>query len=197
MELIAGDRRIIELSQISYLGYDAADLVMPLDRVHELFLGIVHAIGLLHGLEYLLLDLTAEVSGIPVALFDRHINARGKEFLIGNELAVFKILLHAVHRGAAFLADKSGNEIVSALKCTLQNTLGVGTGAIGHVIGRKVRICAARCAKSHAEAAFNIQQGLGYVRAIVRQRKLALGTGLFNKRIVCFLQEVFKVNQML
>ena len=187
VELVAGDGRVIELAVAADLGYEAADLVMALDSVHELFVGIVDAIGFLHGRYDLLFDLAAEISGVPVALLYRHVDARGKEFFVGNELAVLKILLHAVHCGAAFLTYQGGDKIVSAFKRTLEYALGIRAGAVCHIIGRKIRVRAARCAQSYSEAALNIEQRLGYVRAVIGKRKLALGARLLNKRVVCLL----------
>ena len=170
---------------------------MALYSVHELFLGIVNAVGLLHGREYLFLDLAAEISGVPVALLYRHVDADGEELFVRNELAVIKILLHAVHRGTAFLTYESGNEIVSAFKRTLKYALGIRAGAIRHIIGRKVRISTSRSAQSYAEAALNIEQRLWYVRTVVGKCKLALGTRLLYKRVVRLLKETFKIDQML
>lgn len=125
MELIAGDDRVVRLAHIADLGDYAAQLVVALYRFQYLFLGKVDAVDLGKRRYDLLLDLTAEVSGVPLALLDRHIYAGDKELFVRNDLAILKILLHAVHGGAAFLTYQCGEEVVASLKCALKDTLGV------------------------------------------------------------------------
>ena len=197
MELVAGDGRVIELAEIADLGYDAAKLVVALDGVEYLLVGKVHAVDLFHGSDDLLFDLAAEVACVPLALFGGHVDAADEELVVRDELAVLKILLHAVHGGAAFLTDEGGDEVVAAFKGTLQNALGVRAGAVCHVISRKVGIDAARCSEPHAEAAVDVQQRLRYVRAVVRKRKFALRARLLHELVVCLLEEALEINQML
>ena len=180
MKFIASDGRIFPFSQCADLTDDPADLVMPLHGRFQLLLAEIHAVDAAQGLDDLLFDLTAEIARVPVRLFQGHIDAADEKLLPGDELAVFEILLGAVHGGAALLAQQRVNKIIAALKGPLQNALGIGAGAVGHIIGSKVGTGAAGRPEPDAEAAFHIQQNFRDIGAVVGKSQLALGAGLLN-----------------
>ena len=197
MELIAGDGRVFLFPQLADPADDPADLVMPLYRRSQLLLAEIHAVDAAQGLDDLLFDLPPEVTRVPVGLFQGHVNAADEKPLLGDELAIFEILLGAVHGGAALLAQQRVNKIVAALKGPLQNTLGIGAGAVGHIICSKVGTGAARSPEPDAEAAFHIQQNFRDIGAVVGKSQLALGAGLLNKGVVRILQKILKKDQVL
>ena len=127
MELIARDGRIRELAHIADLGDDAADLVVLLNGGAQLLLREVHAVHAPQRLDDLLLYLAAEVARVPRGFLQRHVDEAGEEFFLRDELAVVEILLHAVHRRAAFLTEQRVDEVIAALEGALKYALGVGT----------------------------------------------------------------------
>lgn len=134
---------------------------------------------------------------MPLGLAQRHVEIRAEKFLVRDQLAVFKILLHAVHRRAALLPDERGDEVVAALERALEDALGVRARAVGHIIGSHVGIGAVRRAQTHAKTLVRIQQNLRYVRTVPCQRQPPVPTGGLNQVVVCLLQQVFKIDQML
>ena len=127
VELIARDGRIRELAHIADLGDDAADLVVLLNGGAQLLLREVHAVHAPQRLDDLLLYLAAEVARVPRGFLQRHVDEAGEEFFLRDELAVVEILLHAVHRRAAFLTEQRVDEVIAALEGALKYALGVGT----------------------------------------------------------------------
>ena len=197
VKFIARDDGIFRLAEISDLGDDAAELVVPLDRLAQALLREVHAEALGERLHDLLLQLAAEVAAVPFPFFDRHVDAAEIELFVRDQLAVFEILLHAVHRGAALLPNQRGDEIVPALERALEDASGVGAGAVRHVIRGEVRIRAAGRAQADAEAALHVEQRLGNVGAVVGERDFPLGARLPDKGVVRLAQQLLKVGQML
>lgn len=197
MEFIARDDGVFRLTHGVDLRHDAADLVELLDSLAQVCLRKVHAVDLFERLEDLLLDLAAVVARVPLGLAQRHIEIRAEEFLVRDQLAVFKILLHAVHRRAAFLPDERGNKVVAALERALEDALGVRTRAVGHIIGGHVGVGAVRRAQTHAKALVRIQQNLRYVRTVPCQRQPPVLAGGLNQVVVCLLQQVLEIDQML
>ena len=197
MEFIARDDGVFRLAHGVDLRHDAADLVELLDGAAQVGLGKVHAVDLFERLEDLLLDLAAVVARVPLGLAQRHIEIRAEEFLVRDQLAVFKILLHAVHRRAALLPDERGDKVVAALERALEDALGVRTRAVGHIIGGHVGVGAVRRAQTHAKALVRIQQNLRYVRTVPCQRQPPVPTGGLNQVVVCLLQQVLEIDQML
>ena len=197
VEFIARDDGVFRLAHGVDLRHDAADLVELLNGAAQVVFREVHAVDLLERLNDLLLDLAAVVARVPLGLAQRHVEIRAEKFLVRDQLAVFKILLHAVHRRAALLPDERGDEVVAALERALEDALGVRARAVGHIIGSHVGIGAVRRAQTHAKTLVRIQQNLRYVRTVPCQRQPPVPTGGLNQVVVCLLQQVFKIDQML
>ena len=197
VELIPRDDGVVRHAQLVHLRDDAAHLVELLDGLAQLFLREVHAVDLFERLDDLLLDLAAVVARVPLGLAQRHVEIRAEELVVRDQLAVFKILLHAVHRRAALLPDERGDKVVAALKRTLEDALGVRARAVGHVVGGHVGVRAVRRAQTHAKAVVRIQQNLRYVRTVPCQRQPPILAGVLNQVVVCLLQQVLKIDQML
>ena len=197
VEFIARDDGVFRLTHGVDLRHDAADLVELLNSLAQVGLRKVHAVDLFERLKDLLLDLAAVVARMPLGLAQRHVEICAEEFLVRDQLAVFKILLHAVHRRAALLPDERGDKVVAALERALEDALGVWTRAVGHVIGGHVGVGAVRRAQTHAKALVRIQQNLRYVRTVPCQRQPPVPTGGLNQVVVCLLQQVLEIDQML
>ena len=164
---------------------------------HERGVGEVHAVDLGERLCHLLPELALIVALVPLGAVYRHIQAGDEELLVRYELAVVEVLLHAVHRRAALLAEQRGDEVVPALEGPLKYALGVGAGAVRHVVRRHVRAHAAGRAQPHAEAAGHVEQHLRNVRAVVGERETPLGAGCLDHFVVGRAQELLELNHVL
>ena len=127
MELIARYARLVSLAEFADGADKLADLVVLLNGGAQLLLREVHAVHAPQRLDDLLLYLAAEVARVPRGFLQRHVDEAGEELLLRDELAVVEILLHTVHRRAAFLTEQRVDEVIAALEGALKYALGVGT----------------------------------------------------------------------
>ena len=131
-------------------------------------------------------------------LLERHVRELALEARVvddaGHPLQMF---LKTAGDGAGLGGELRVEIVEAALQRALQKAAPVVAGARGHIVGRHVRRGAARRAQTRGEAAGQIQQYLGHEVAGVAQRQPALILGLLDQLVVCFLQEIFKVDQML
>ena len=106
------------------------------------------------------------------------------------------MLLHTLHGGAALRAEQRAKIVVAALDRALQNGADIGAGTAGHVVGCNVRGGAARRAQTGGEAALQVEQHLGDVKAVIPQSDVPFLDRLRDELILRVLQEIFEEDQM-
>ena len=67
----------------------------------------------------------------------------------------------------------------------------------GHVVGRDVGGCAARCSQSDREAAGQVEKYFRHEITGVAHRAQAVLLGLLDQLVIGFLKQILKVDQML
>ena len=197
MELVACNGSIIELAQLADLADDAADLVVFLHRLADGGVGRVDPVALFHHVEQAdahLLDILA--NGVILHL-EGHIGVRDEEVRLFVELEYFEMLVKAVHHRAGVHACKTIEEVVASLHTALKQGAGKLAGVVRHIVGRHVDRTGPRCAQTHGETVVQIEQYLGNVEAGIADGKLALRLCLLYQFVVGFIEELFKVDQML
>ena len=197
VELIAGDVGVFRLAEIADLGDDAAYLVMILDGLAHGLLGGIDAVFIVQLVDDLELELRLVVVKVCLVALHGRVDLGDEEPVVLHGVNEEEVLLHTLHRGAAFRAEQSVEVVVAALDGALENGAGVGAGAVGHVVAGDIGGCAARRSQSGREAAGKVKQDLGYVVAIVAQSILAFVHCLSDKLILSILKQVLKINKML
>ena len=199
MEFVAGYSRLSLLAHITYLTDYAADLVMLLDRLSYRGIGNVNAVLLVQRLEDVVLALQhKEVHAVFVRLErDLHVLVEEAVVPLAHGSEQLHILDAAVHHGAAVGGDNAVGKIVSAFDGTLKQCPRRLAQEACHVVGRNVHRAGVRCEQAHAECVAEIHQRLRRILADICDADLPLLLGLIYQLIISFLQEVFKVSQIL
>ena len=196
MELVAGNIGVVRLAVGTDGLDDGADLVVVVDGGAQALFGDVHTIVGLQRLQDLHAQLGLVVRQIVGVALHGRVDDGGEEAVILHQLEQGKVLLHTLHGGAGLCAEEGVEVVVPALDCAFENGAGVRTCAVGHVIARHVRGCAAGRAESGGEAAGQVQQGLRDIVAVVSQGQLAVRDRLRDKLVLRVLQQVLEEDQM-
>ena len=85
MELIAGDGGVIELAVIADLVYQAADLVVALDGLHQCLIAHVDAELLVQRLKHVGAELLAEVNIAVLVIFERDVGKFAEEIVVVDD----------------------------------------------------------------------------------------------------------------
>ena len=197
VELVARDGRVVLLAQLADLGDDAADLVVLLHRLADGRVRGVDPVALFHHVKQPdahLLDILAD--GVILHL-KGHVGVRDKKVGLFVELEYLKVLVEAVHHRAGVHTGETVEEVVAALHAALEQGAGELAGVVRHVVGRHVDRTGPRRAQAHGETVVQIEQYLGNVEAGIADGELALRLCLLYQFVVRFVEELFKVDQML
>ena len=199
VELIARDARLVALAEIADSTDELADAVVLCDGLTYRLIGNVNAIVLMQGLEDVVFALeSVEVQAVVVGLHGYlHILKEELFLVLAQSLQQLHVLDGAVHHRAAVGSDEAVGKVVAALDSALKQGAAVLAEEAGHVIGRHFHGTGARCAQTRGKRARQVQQRLGCVLADVCHADLPLALRLQDKLILSFLQEIFKIEQVL
>ena len=196
VELIAGDGRVLKLAEVAYLRDHVAQLVELGNGLAHGLVGGVHPQPVVQRVHHLQLQLGLVVVQRGLVTLHGRVDDRDEEIVVLDGVKQEEVLFHALHRGAALGAEEGAQVVVAALYRALEYAAHVGTVAVGHVVGGDVRRRAARRAQAGGEAPRQIQQYLGYVVAVVAQRRLPLVHGLGHKLVLRLLQQILKIYEV-
>ena len=197
MELIAGDGRIVQLTEIADLGNGTAQVVVLFHRRAQSLVGDIDAVDLMELVQHLLLQLGLVIVKAGLIALHGRVDDGDKEALVLHRLQQEEMLLHPLHGGAALRSEQGAQIVEAALDGPLQNTADIGTVAVGHVVGRHIRCGTVWGPQPGGKTARQIQQHLRNVVAVIAQRHLSLTGGLLHQSVVRLLQKVLKIDQML
>ena len=153
----------------------------------------------MQGLEDMVFALeSVEVQAVVVGLHGYlHILKEELFLVLAQSLQQLHVLDGAVHHRAAVGSDEAVGKVVAALDSALKQGAAVLAEEAGHVIGRHFHGTGARCAQTRGKRARQVQQRLGCVLADVCHADFSLALRLQDKLILSFLQEIFKIEQVL
>ena len=205
MELIAGDRRVVQLAVLADLVDQAADLVVLLDGLENGFVGDVDAEILVQRLEDVGAQLGLEVVVAVLRVLEGDVGEGAEEVVVvdnahildGIEVLLLQVLLEAAGGRACLGAHLGVEEVVAALKSALQKGACVVADASGQVVGRNVRRSAARRSQADREAAGQVEKYFRHEVAGVANGSLSVGLALLDKFVVRFLKKILKIDEML
>ena len=194
---IAGDDRVFRLAEVADLRDDPAETVVLFNGgTNRIVIGI-HAEAVAQGVQYLCFQLCLVVIQAGPVAFHGWVDDGGDEAVVLHRLQQGKMLLHALHGGAALRAEQGVEVVIAALDGTLQDAADVGTVAVGHVVGGDLGGAAVGGAEAAGEAAGQVQQHLGDIVAVISQGQLAAAHRLLHQVVVGLLQQLLEKDQVL
>ena len=199
MELVAGDGRIVQLAQLADLGQDPANPVVLLDGLEQCTVRGVDAVNFAERTEDPLFQLRDIVFYGGITVRERHVHHAHEKLrvLLLHELQYFKVLMPSVHHLAGLAGEQGVQIVISALDPALQDAAGIGADLAGHVVGSHIHGSGLRRAQAAGKAPRKIEQHLRNEVAGVSQRQLTFFLCFADKLVVCLLQQIFKIDQML
>ena len=197
MVFIAGDDRVFRLTEVADLRDDPTETVVLFNGGTNRIVGGVHAEAVAQGVQYLCFQLGFVVIQAGPVAFHGWVDDGGDEAVVLHRLQQGKMLLHALHGGAALRTEQSVQIVEAALDGPFQDTADIGTVAVCHVVGRDLCGAAVGGPKAAGKAARQVQQHFGYIVAVISQSQLALRRGALDQLVVGLLQKVLKPDQVL
>ena len=177
MEFISRERRILKLPVRADSGNDAAQLVVLFDCLQQRVVGHVHAVDLAQLVQHVVLQLPLIVLQRVIFGYKGGIDVAHEELfvILLHKVQHLEVFMGAVHHTAGLGADQRVEEVIAALNGAFQQTAGIHTGLLAHVVGGDGDVRDARRAHTHREAAVEVQKHFGHVIAGVTQRLLPFG----------------------
>ena len=169
---------------------------MVVDGLLDGPVGDIHAVMGLERFQNIQAKLHPVIIQVVFVALHGRVHDGGEKALVLHRVQELKMLLHALHGGAGLRAEESVQVVVAALDGALEDGAGVGTCAVGHVIARHVRGCAARRAQPRRKAAGQVQKRLRDVVAVIAQGQPPVPDGPGDKRILRVLEQVLEEDQM-
>ena len=205
MEFIAGDGGVIKLAVVADLVYQAADLIVALDGLHDGLIGNVDAKLFMQGLKNMGAQLLTEVSIAVLIVLEGNVGEFAEEIIVvdnshildGVKVLLLKVLLEAAGAGAGLGRHLRIEEVEAALESSLKKASCIVADTRGHIVGRNVGGSAARRTQTNCEAAGQVEKNFRHEIAGVTYSVLAVGLGLLDKLVIGFLKQILKVDQML
>ena len=128
VELIAGDGGVIKLAVVADLVYQAADLIVALDGLHDGLIGNVDAKLFMQGLKNMGAQLLTEVSIAVLIVLEGNVGEFAEEIIVvdnshildGVKVLLLKVLLEAAGAGAGLGRHLRIEEVEAALESSLE-----------------------------------------------------------------------------
>ena len=196
LKLISGDGGVIQLSVVADLVDQAADLVVLLNGLHQRFVGDVDAELLVQLAQHVVTELLPVMLVVVLRSLEGHVDEFAEEVVVLDDVHPLQVLLEAAGDGAGLRGHLGVQEVEAALQSAFKQAASVVADTGGHVVGRNVRRCAARRSQSHREAAGQVEKHFRHEIAGVANGVFPLGLCLLDKRVVGFLKQILKVNQV-
>ena len=154
MELVARYRGIGQLAQLAKLAYDAAYIVVLLDRRADSLVGNINAADLLERLEYVPAQLIFIVLVGGLRSDEGHVHHAQEKVgvLLLDKAHDVEILMRPVHHLAGLGREHGRQEVIAALHAALKDAARERAGLVGHVVCTDVGVARAGGTQAHREA---------------------------------------------
>ena len=198
MEFIAGDTRLVTLTELTDITDHFHHLIVFFHCLTDRFIGNIHSVVFMQRFQDMVRALNDRQ--IIVSRFvlkcDLHILMEELVIALSHGLQQFHILNTTVDHGASVRSNHTVSEIISAFNSTFQQGTAGLAKQVRHVVRSDIHGTGLRCRKPNREAFSKIQQRLRNIFARVGYCDPAFFLCLCNQLIVCLLKQIFKINQM-